>query len=88
MPTTRTRAKKAKAAELSPDLVAAFAREFAEWRLGGCPGYGFLEGFKDRLRKAARPSGWSFAEAVVPVHREAYRIIDEATAAQGVKASA
>jgi hypothetical protein len=58
------------------EVIAAFAAEYAGWRLGGCPGYGFHAGFKARLVKAARKVGLGYAEAIGHVHREAYRIID------------
>lgn len=65
-------------AEFDPSMVAEFAREFADWRLGGCPGYGFHAEFRARVEKAARRHGRSYADLMTDVHREAYRIIDAA----------
>jgi hypothetical protein len=58
------------------EVIAAFAAEYAGWRLGGCPGYGFHAGFKARLTKAARKVGLGYAEAIGHVHREACTRID------------
>jgi GTP-binding protein EngB required for normal cell division len=58
--------------------IAGFARELADWRINGCPGYGFAEDLKPRVRKAAKRLGKSYSEAWSEVHREAYRLIDAA----------
>jgi GTP-binding protein EngB required for normal cell division len=60
----------------APDLIDSFAREWAEWRLGGCPGYGFQKSFKSRAEKAARKVGRSYSELWAAVHKAAYALID------------
>ena len=41
-------------------IVTPYAREFAEWRIGGCPGYGFAEAFRLRAAKGANDAGVSY----------------------------
>jgi hypothetical protein len=65
--------------EVPPEVVAPYAREFADWRLGGCPGYGFAEAFKARLKVAARSAGVPYWLLWGEVHRAAYVLIDAAT---------
>lgn len=57
-------------------VVNEFAAEFAAWRINGCPGYGFAEQFKARLRKAASSRGMNYSTLFSEVHRVAYETID------------
>jgi hypothetical protein len=61
-------------------VISRFAREFADWRLNGCPGYGFADAFRAKVAKAARQAGATPSELFAYVHREAYAIIDAAAA--------
>jgi len=63
---------------VSPEAVAPLAAEFAAWRTGGCPGYGFAEAFKQKVRKTARAAGVPYADLWTAVHAAAYVLIDAA----------
>jgi hypothetical protein len=63
-------------ADVAAELTAEFAAEFAEWRLGGCPGTGWAKSFKVRVERVARRHGQSYSELWAQVHRAAYEIID------------
>lgn len=51
-------------------IIEAFAREWAEFRLGGCPS-GFYEPFRVRIVKAGRRAGASFSEMWAMIHKSA-----------------
>lgn len=76
----RTRDRK----PLNADKVAALAREFADWRIQGCPGYGFHEAIKAKVEKVARAANVSYGEVWAVVHQQAYAILD-ATPAMRLK---
>lgn len=61
--------------EFDPEAVGALAREFADWRLGGCPGYGFHKAFKAKAEKVARRHGRSYGELWAEVHRRGEALI-------------
>jgi hypothetical protein len=67
---------KATRTDVDAATIEGFAREWADWRLGGCPGYGFHAAFKKRVEKVARKAGQSFSELWVPIHVEAERRIE------------
>jgi len=60
---------------VSPQIVAAFARRLADYRLGGCPCGGGAAHARD-VRNSAAAHGMSYSELWSEVHRLAYEIID------------
>jgi len=67
----KTRARLA----FSDETVAALARQFVEYRLGGCPSGGAVA-IQEATRKTAKTHGRSFGELWPMVHAAAYKIID------------
>jgi hypothetical protein len=73
--TSRTRTRKPRT-DVAPETIAALAAEYAAWRLGGCPGYGYHQEFAARVKKVAQRHGQGYAELLPSVHAAAYAIID------------
>lgn len=71
-----TNAKTADRAEFPPETVEALAGEFAAWRLGGCPGYGFSATFGAKVKKAAAKCNRSHSELWALIHARGYELID------------
>jgi hypothetical protein len=70
------RLERAEVKVVDQNVAKGLAEEFAAWRLGGCPGYGFSERFKAKVAMAARQSGVTPGMLFSEAHRLAYEIID------------